>query len=49
MKVLAVSGAQAGPHGDRLEEARELGAVAALAKPFGIDALLGAVREALGG
>jgi len=48
VKVVALSGGGLWPAGDDLENARRLGAVAALAKPFGIDALLAALRRTLG-
>jgi CheY-like chemotaxis protein len=48
VKVVAVSGGSDRSPGDHLELARALGAVATLAKPFGIDELLQVVRGAMG-
>jgi CheY-like chemotaxis protein len=48
VKVVAVSGGGLRLDEDHLEMARAFGAVATLAKPFGIDTLLESVRGALG-
>ena len=49
VKVVAISGGGVGSEGGDVDMARDLGAVATLAKPFPIAALLGAVRGALAG
>lgn len=48
VKVVAVSGGGLRPDRNDLAAARELGAIATLSKPFGIDTLLQALRGALG-
>jgi CheY-like chemotaxis protein len=49
VKVVAMSGGSPRFAGDFLGVARRLGAVGALAKPFGVTELLGAVESALAG